>query len=136
MKAQRANQGSGMRLKIPCRILVVDIDEAFRECLSIVIHQLAIANVVPRHFLLLVGMQIGIGEQLFEAGEAGVHWPSNKMHDPRIGQRGENQRQVQVVHRQLVDKPGRFAPHTRARLKVHIANGARIRLGGGIKERC
>ena len=32
--------------------------------------------------------------------------PSHQMHDPRIGQRGQNQRQMQIVHRQLVDESG------------------------------
>ena len=58
------------------------------------------------------------------------------MHNPCIGQRGQNQRQVQIVHRQLVDESGGLAPHARARLQVHIANGAGIRLGGSLKELC
>ena len=88
-----------MRLEISGCILIADVDEAPREFLSVVIHQLAVANVVPRHFLLLVRMQIGICEQLFEAGKTGVHRASNEVHNPRIGQCGENQRQVQIVHR-------------------------------------
>ena len=56
IEAQCPNQSSGMRLEIPSRILIADIDEAPRELLTVVIHKLAIANMVPRLFLLLIRM--------------------------------------------------------------------------------
>ena len=84
---------------------------------------------VPRHLPLIVGVQVGIGKKLFETRKACIHWPANQVDDSRIGQRRENQRQMQVVHGQFVDKTGCLAAHSRARLKVHVANLAMVRVG-------
>ena len=129
LEPELLNQCACVGFQIAGRILVVNIDKSIREFMPVVIHQASVANVVPRHLPLIVGVQVGIGKKLLETRKTRIHRPTNQVDDSRVWQRRENQRQMQVVHGQFVDKTRRLAANSRARLKVHVANLAMVRVG-------
>ena len=76
---------------------------------------------MPPHFFLVIGVQIGVGEQLFEARETGIHRVAAQVHDLRVRQGLEYQRQEQEVDRQLVDETRRIPRDSTRRLDIGLA---------------
>ena len=85
-------------------------------------HEVAITCVVSCHLTLVVGMQICIGKQLLETREAGVHWPSYKMHNFRVRQCGKNERNVEIINRQFIDEKGRLRTLFGGRAEIHLSD--------------
>ena len=85
------DQRPGVRFQLGCGLLVADIKKTTVEALPPHGHQFEVATVVAGHFALLVGMQVGIGKELLEAGEAGIHRVALQMHNLGVGQSLENQ---------------------------------------------
>jgi len=82
-------------------------------------HQLAVEQVVARHFLLGVGIGTGAAtEQLLVVGVAGVHGLARHVQDFRLRQCPGNSTEVEKIVGHLVDK-ARQVPGARAGT-VHI----------------
>ena len=62
LQPQIINQGPSTGFKVLHTILVTDLMEAPCKLVAPVRHQRTVAHMVPRHLLLIVGMQVGISK--------------------------------------------------------------------------
>jgi len=60
-------------LHIGDNVFVFDIQKMPGQELPPIFHQAVVANMMPRHFLEVIGMEISFGKELFEARKAAVH---------------------------------------------------------------
>ena len=77
--------------------LVVDVEETPRKSFLPRVHEAVIADEMSSQFPEFVGVQVSICEQLFENGETCVGSASADVQNPGVGQRREDQWQIQEI---------------------------------------
>ena len=66
------------------QVLVADFEETLAETFSPGCHQVAVTNVVACQFLEVIGIQVGVGEQLLVDCQAGVQRVAADMNNARV----------------------------------------------------